>query len=147
MLRTIPLEAGTEPLPLLREIGTAEPAAAGADQGGDLFAGLSDEELHARLTEEIVGQIAGEMRLPVASFDVRRSLVEAGPRLGDDNGHPQAAGEAVRPQAACHAAVAPADGGGDQRTRRGVAVGAMTHRTPNCPLSGRRGGSFSRVPE
>ncbi|MFI6015637.1 type I polyketide synthase [Streptomyces sp. NPDC051243] len=79
VLRTAPLEAGAEPLPLLREIGTAEPAAAGAGQdGGDLFAGLSGEELRERLTEEIAGQIAGEMRLAVASLDVRRSLVEQG---------------------------------------------------------------------
>ncbi|UUU22864.1 type I polyketide synthase [Streptomyces sp. DSM 40750] len=79
VLRTIPLEAGAERLPLLRELGTAAPAAADAGQdGGDLFAGLSDDELRERLTEEIAGQIAGEMRLPVASLDVRRSLVEQG---------------------------------------------------------------------
>ncbi|MGW1406021.1 type I polyketide synthase [Streptomyces sp. NPDC002403] len=79
VLRTVPLEAGTERLPLLREIGTAEPAAAGGGPADDdLFAGLSGEELRERLTEEIAGQIAGEMRLPVASLDVRRSLVEQG---------------------------------------------------------------------
>ncbi|MBQ0984624.1 type I polyketide synthase [Streptomyces sp. F63] len=79
VLRTVPLEAGTERLPLLREIGTVEPAGAGAGRGsGDPFAGLTGEELRERLTEEIAGQIAGEMRLPVASLDIRRSLVEQG---------------------------------------------------------------------
>lgn len=79
VLRTIPPEAGGERLPLLRETGAQEPdAQEPARDGVDSFAGLSGEELRERLTGEIAAQVAGEMRLPVASLDVRRSLVEQG---------------------------------------------------------------------
>ncbi|MCY0941367.1 type I polyketide synthase [Streptomyces antarcticus] len=78
VLRTVALEAGSERLPLLREIAAAETAAAGTDQGGDSFEGLAPEELRERLLDEVAAQIAGEMRLPVASLDIRRSLVEQG---------------------------------------------------------------------
>ncbi|MGW7413526.1 type I polyketide synthase [Streptomyces sp. NPDC054863] len=78
VLRTVPLEAGGERLPLLREIGTTETASADAQQGGDSFDGLAPDELRERLLDEVTAQIAGEMRLPVASLDTRRSLVEQG---------------------------------------------------------------------
>ncbi|MFJ8691305.1 type I polyketide synthase [Streptomyces roseolilacinus] len=79
VLRTVPLEAGARPLPLLGEIsGTAAAPAPGPEGPGDVFAGLTGEALRERLREEIAAQIAGEMRLPVASLDVRRSLVEQG---------------------------------------------------------------------
>ncbi|MEO3755188.1 type I polyketide synthase [Streptomyces sp. B6B3] len=81
VLRTVPPEGGGRRLPLLDELGTAEPAAdpaASSAPGGHSFAGLSPEEAGARLLEEIAAQISDEMRMPVASLDVRRSLVEQG---------------------------------------------------------------------
>jgi 6-methylsalicylic acid synthase len=78
VLRTVPLEAGAARLPLLREIGTAETASTGAGQDADSFSGLTPDELRERLLAEVAAQIADEMRLPLASLDTRRSLVEQG---------------------------------------------------------------------
>ncbi len=79
VLRTVAPEAGTERLPLLRELDTAATAADGdVRPDGESFAGLAPEELRERLLTEVATQIAGEMRLPIASLDTRRSLVEQG---------------------------------------------------------------------
>ncbi|MEU7474505.1 type I polyketide synthase [Lentzea sp. NPDC042327] len=63
--------------PLLSELATVE-AVAAEDTAPDDFQGLGSDQLQARLIEVIGAQIAGEMRLPAASLDVRRSLVEQG---------------------------------------------------------------------
>ncbi|MFV2120788.1 beta-ketoacyl reductase, partial [Streptomyces sp. Act-28] len=78
VLRTVPPEAGSRPLPLLAEIAASAASVAEPDGVGDVFAGLSGQALRERLREEVAAQVAGEMRLPVASLDVRRSLVEQG---------------------------------------------------------------------
>ncbi|MEU6200231.1 type I polyketide synthase [Streptomyces sp. NPDC047061] len=79
VLRTVPVEPGTERLPVLREISVAEPAGApGPRQDGMSFADLPPEQLRERLREEVATQVAGEMQLPMASLDIRRSLVEQG---------------------------------------------------------------------
>lgn len=78
VLRTVPLGPGAERLPLLREIGPAESTVDEPEPAPDSFAGLSADEVNERLREEIAQLVAGEMRLPVASLDIRRSLVEQG---------------------------------------------------------------------
>ncbi|MFH9004319.1 type I polyketide synthase [Streptomyces afghaniensis] len=79
VLRTVPVEAGAERLPLLREVSVAEPAdAADPRQDGVSFADLPPEQLRERVREEVAAQVAGEMKLPTASLDIRRSLVEQG---------------------------------------------------------------------
>ncbi|MET9519178.1 type I polyketide synthase [Streptomyces sp. NPDC002994] len=78
VLRTVPVEPGTERLPVLREVAVEDTSAAAPQQDTGAFADLPPEQLRERLVEEVAGQIAGEMRLPTASLDVRRSLVEQG---------------------------------------------------------------------
>ncbi|MEU6095306.1 acyltransferase domain-containing protein [Streptomyces sp. NPDC047079] len=72
---------GAERLPVLREMLPADgpdvsPAREAAD--GPSYAELAPQELRERLLDEVAAEIAGEMRLPLASLDVRRSLVEQG---------------------------------------------------------------------
>ncbi|MGI5041588.1 acyl carrier protein, partial [Streptomyces sp. JAC128] len=42
------------------------------------IAGLPPEQLRERAREEVAAQVAAEMKLPTASLDIRRSLVEQG---------------------------------------------------------------------
>ncbi|HUQ57180.1 type I polyketide synthase [Lentzea sp.] len=74
VLRVVATEDADRP-PLLGELATAEvvPAAAPDD-----FDGLESGQLQDKLIEVVGAQIAGEMRMPAASLDVRRSLVEQG---------------------------------------------------------------------
>nr|QEO74417.1 short-chain dehydrogenase/reductase SDR [uncultured bacterium] len=67
----------TEQLPILSEVTTARPTAS-AVVVEDSFTGLPPAQLRERLLVEVGAQIAGEMRLPAAALDVRRSLVEQG---------------------------------------------------------------------
>jgi 6-methylsalicylic acid synthase len=60
-------------LPLLR--GIAETLAT-PDEAP--YTPVSPGELRAHLLSEVAGQIAGEMRLPVATLDAKRSLIEQG---------------------------------------------------------------------
>ncbi|MFJ9877791.1 type I polyketide synthase [[Kitasatospora] papulosa] len=79
VLRNVPVEQGTPRLPVLREIAVEEAAdAPGSQQNGVSFAGLPPEQLRERAREEVAAQVAAEMKLPTASLDIRRSLVEQG---------------------------------------------------------------------
>ena len=79
VLRTIPLEAGAQRLPILRELSADDgPATAAARPDLDGFAELPPEQLRERLLDEIGAQIALEMRLSASILDSRRSLAEQG---------------------------------------------------------------------
>ncbi|SDH33356.1 6-methylsalicylic acid synthase [Lentzea fradiae] len=75
VLRTVSGEDVERP-PLLSELtDVVEPTTAAET---DDFDGLPHEQLKAHLVEVVGAQIAGEMRLPAADLDIRRSLVEQG---------------------------------------------------------------------
>jgi 6-methylsalicylic acid synthase len=70
-----------ETLPLLRDLTAQEPAVAdgpGRPDEDDLSASGTPEELREHLRGLVGSQIATEMRLPVTTLDVRRSLIEQG---------------------------------------------------------------------
>ncbi|MCK9921116.1 type I polyketide synthase [Frankia sp. AgPm24] len=81
VLRAVPLDAGTERGPLLRDLSdhAEEPVGAMAPvEATGAFAGLPPAELRDRLLETVGAEIAGEMRLSPTALDFQRSLVEQG---------------------------------------------------------------------
>lgn len=81
VLRTVP--DATETLPVLADIAArVESAAPGvvadASPAAEALAEMSPQELRGYLVAEVTARIAGEMRLPADSLDIRRPLVEQG---------------------------------------------------------------------
>ncbi|WP_255955337.1 type I polyketide synthase [Streptomyces odontomachi] len=79
VLRIAPAGADEAGLPVLSEVRAedADAAVAAADDADEL-SGLTPEQLHARLVEQVREQVAMEMKLQVDDLDPGRSLVEQG---------------------------------------------------------------------
>jgi 6-methylsalicylic acid synthase len=78
VLRVTELDAGTVPLPVLRELSFQEAEADNtADPTFDLAA-LAPDELRAHLVEQVVREICAEMKLDADALDIRRPLGEVG---------------------------------------------------------------------
>lgn len=79
VLRTIPLEPGERRLPLLSELpeDTATEEVA-SEAPASPWVGLTGDELHEALSDEIRRQVAAETKLSANEVDPRRPLIEMG---------------------------------------------------------------------